>query len=78
MGRLLEMGSKLGCQAAARRSKGFEKWLQLRFLPDFLSSDVLTRRLRRTGNAGNPNDLFQPPVVPFLSSRISNLELSET
>ena len=20
------------------------------------------------GNAGNPNDLFQPPVVPFLSS----------
>jgi len=69
MGRLLErMGVKARRCRGLGRSKGFEKWLQLRFSPDFLSSGVLTRRLRRTGNAGNPNDFFQPPVVPFLSS----------
>ena len=61
MGRLLErMGVKVrGCRGLGR-SKGFEIWLQLRFSPDFLSSGVLTRKLRRTGNAGNPNDLFHP------------------
>lgn len=56
-------GSELGGASGLERSDGFEDGY-FRFLLNVLPDDS-----EGHGNTWNPNDLFQPPVVPFLSSK---------